>query len=165
MSNTAKRWPPLIVAVHTPRWVLVRDLALTFAMWLLFAIMLSTEFELFINRQRVRLGLGDFRTDPNWAEFFDRLMPFVEIAMMLVGVLALVSLITLYRRHRSLLLPPPPPLPLAEQATRAGMDPTALAAARNLRVAVVHIQSDGRHRVKPLSESMTKADRTGSGKK
>ena len=77
---------------------------------------------------------------------------------MLVGALALASLITLRLHRRGLLMPQPPPLPLAEQALRAGMDATALAAARNLRIAVVHIDSDGRHRVEPLGKAMTNDD-------
>jgi hypothetical protein len=46
-------------------------------------------------------------------------MPFIQIAMMLIGVLALASLITLYRRRRSLLLPPPPPLAIGDEPTVA----------------------------------------------
>jgi tetratricopeptide (TPR) repeat protein len=48
ISDAAKPWPPLIVADHTPRWVRWRDFALTLMMWILFAIMLETEFELFV---------------------------------------------------------------------------------------------------------------------
>jgi hypothetical protein len=149
MSGPAKPWPPLIVAEHKPRWVIWRDFLLTLLMWILFAIMLETEFELFVQRQLVRLGLGDFDTDPRWGEFFERLMPFVQIAMILIGLLALASLITLYRRRRSLLLPPPPPLSIADEARRVGTDESELKAARDLRNAVVYIDKDGTHRVKP----------------
>ena len=158
MSTPARTWPPLIVATHTPRWVIWRDVVLTLAMWVLFAIMLETEFELFFGPHLERLGLGTFDSEANWDVFFERLMPFVQITMMLIGALALASLITLRRLRRGLLMPQPAPLPLAEQALRAGMDATALAATRNLPIAVVHIDSDGRHRVKPLGEAMTNAD-------
>jgi hypothetical protein len=149
MSDAAKPWPPLIVADHTPRWVKWRDFALTLMMWILFAIMLETEFELFVGPHLEHWGLGDFDTEANWGAFFGRLMPFIQIAMMLIGVLALASLITLYRRRRSLLLPPPPPLAIGDEARRAGLDEVALAAARELRIAVVHIDEDGTHRVTP----------------
>jgi hypothetical protein len=69
--------------------------------------------------------------------------------MTLIGVLALASLITLYRRRRSLLLPPPPPLAIGDKARRGGLNEVALAAARELRIAVVHIDEDGMHRVTP----------------
>jgi len=124
-----------------------RDILLTLMMWCLFAIILETEFELFAKRLLERWGFRDFDRDAKWAEFFERLMPFVQIAMMLIGVLALASLITLLRRRRALSLPPPPPLAIADEARRAGMDETSLAAARDLRVAVVHIDGDGTHRV------------------
>src|SRR5262249_46377186 len=63
MSDAAKPWPPLIVAKHTPRWVRWRDFALTLMMWILFAIMLETEFELFAGGHLERWGFGDFDTD------------------------------------------------------------------------------------------------------
>ena len=66
-------WPPLIVASEKPRWVWWRDFALTLLMWLVFAIMLETEFELFFGRYLERLGLGDFDTNANWARFFERM--------------------------------------------------------------------------------------------
>jgi hypothetical protein len=147
--SDAKPWPPLIVAHSKPRWVVWRDVLLTMVMWILFAIMLETEFELFISHQLVRLGLGDFRTDPNWAEFFERLMPFVAVAVLLICLLLLASVFTLRRRRRGLLLPPPAALPIADQARRAGMDEAELAVARELRVAVVYINENGKHFVKP----------------
>jgi hypothetical protein len=118
-------------------------------MWILFAVMLEREFELFVGPHLERWGLGDFDTEANWAVFFERLMPFIQVTMMLVGALALAGLITLYRRRRGLLLPPPPFLAIAYEARRAGMDETALAAARELRIAIVHIDDDGTHRIGP----------------
>jgi hypothetical protein len=148
MSTPAKPWPPLIVAEHTPRWVKWRDFGLTLMMWILFAIMLETEFELFAGPHLERLGLGEFDTEANWEIFFGRLVPFIEIGMMLIGLLALASLITLWRRNRGLRLPPPPLLAVADEARRVGMDEAELAAARELRV-VVYIDEDGTHLVKP----------------
>ena len=152
---TAKPWPPLIVAGAAPRWVRWRDLVLTLLMWLLFAVMLETEFELIIQRNLVRFGLGKYRTDPNWAEFFERLAPFAAVASASIAVVVIAGLFTVRRQRRALRLPPPPPLDLAAQAGRAGMSESDLGAARNLRIAVVHIGSDGRHRVEardPASE-------------
>jgi hypothetical protein len=149
MKNAAKPWPPIIVAEHEPRWVKWRDFFLTLMMWVLFAIMLETEFELFVGPYLEHLGLGEYDSEGNWDVFFERLMPFVQIDMMLIGLLALASLITLYRRRRSLLLPPPPLLAIADEARRTGMDEAELAAARDLRNVVVYIDEDGTHRVKP----------------
>ena len=61
-SHSHETWPPLIVASTKPRWVWWRDFALTLAMWLVFAVMLETEFELFVGRYLEHLGLGDFDT-------------------------------------------------------------------------------------------------------
>ena len=149
MSGVTKPWPPLIVADHTPRWVKWRDFFLTLMMWILFAIMLETEFELFVGPYLERWGLGDFDTEANWEVFVERLIPFVQIAMMLIGALALASMITLSRRRRGLLLPRPPLLPIADEARRVGMAPASLAVARKLRNAVVYIDENGLHYVKP----------------
>jgi hypothetical protein len=149
MNDPVTPWPPLIVADQIPRWVKWRDFFLTLIMWILFAVMLETEFELFVGPHLERWGLGDFDTEANWSVFFERLVPFIQVTMMLVGLLALASLITLIRRRRGLLLPPPPLLAIADEARRAGMNETALAAARELRIAVVYINEDGTHRVEP----------------
>jgi hypothetical protein len=148
MSN-ARPWPPIIVAKHEPRWVKWRDFFLTLMMWVVFAIMLETEFELFAGPHLERLGFGEFDSEGNWDVFFARLMPFLQIDMMLIGLLALASLITLWRRRRALLLPQPPLLSIADEARRTGMDEAELAAARDLRNVVVFIDEDGTHRVKP----------------
>ena len=147
--SDAKPWPPLIVAHSKPRWVVWRDALFTLMMWVLFAILLETEFELFISRQLVRLGLGDFRTDPNWAEHFERLAPFIAVAVILICLLMLASIFTRRRRRRGLLMPPPSLLSIADEARRVGMDEAELAAARELRVAVVYIDEDGTHRIVP----------------
>ena len=142
-------WPPLIVASEKPRWVWWRDFALTLLMWLVFAIMLETEFELFFGRYLERLGLGDFDTNANWARFFERMRPYVYLIIALLALLAAAAVATVDRRRRTLLLAPPPPLPAAEQARRAGMDEADLMAARELANVVVHVTPDGRHRVEP----------------
>ena len=149
MSDASKPWPPLIVADHTPRWVKWRDFILTLAMWILFAVMVENEFELFVGRLLEHWGFGDFDSEANWAEFFERLKPFIQITMVLIGVLALSSLVTLLRRRRGLSLPSPLPLAIADEARRAGMNEAVIAAARELQIAVVHIDEDGTHRVTP----------------
>jgi hypothetical protein len=145
--STANFWPPLIVASRTPKWVKWRDVILTFLMWFAFAIMLQTEFELFVSRQLVRLGLGNYRFDWNWAEHFERLMPFVFIAVTLIAFLSAASIATLRRRRVTLLLSQPLLLEDANQAARAGLPVAELAAARDLKVAVVHFDPEGRYHV------------------
>jgi hypothetical protein len=142
-------WPPLIVADSTPTWVKVRDVVLTLAMWLLFAIMLETEFELFFGHHLEWLGLGEFNAEANWPAFFDALRPFLLIALVLVALLFVAALLTLRRVARSRRLPLPASLTIGQQASRAGMEEAALIAARELRVVVVHIEPDGKHRIEP----------------
>lgn len=140
-------WPPLIVANTKPALVRVRDIALTLFMWLLFAIMLETEFELFFGHYLQRLGWGDFNLEGRWPEFFQALRPFVQVALVLVSLLLVAGLLTLRRVARGRMLPQPAPLTAGDEARRVGMDEAELIAARELRVVVVHIDGDGRYRV------------------
>jgi hypothetical protein len=142
-------WPPLIVVSDKPRWVVWRDLALTLAMWAIFAIMLETEFELFFGHYLERLGLGDFDTNGNWAVFFRRLEPYLWLIAALLAMLAATTVATLHRIRRFLKDAPPPPLDAAEAAARGRMEVASLLAARELRNAVVYVAADGTHRVEP----------------
>jgi hypothetical protein len=151
--RSQESWPPLIVASEKPRWVVWRDFALTLFMWLIFAIILETEFELFFGRYLERLGLGDFDTDANWARFFQRLEPYLWLIAILVALLAASTVATLYRLQRFLKQAPPPPLQAAEEARRGRMDPAVLLAARELPNVVVHVAPDGTHRIEPRQES------------
>jgi poly-beta-1,6-N-acetyl-D-glucosamine biosynthesis protein PgaD len=142
-----KDWPPLIVAATKPTWVTVRDVALTVLMWVLFAIMLETEFVLFFGHHLQRWGFGEFDTDGRWREFFDALRPYLRIAIALVALLIAAAFFTLRRISRARRLPAPEPLAIGDEARRVGMDEAELLAARELRIVVVHIDADGRHRV------------------
>jgi poly-beta-1,6-N-acetyl-D-glucosamine biosynthesis protein PgaD len=130
MSSSNRPWPPLIVAKHVPRSVKWRDTLLTLMMWGFFAALLDIELPKTI-----------------WSVFVDRLMPFLLIAVILVGSLIIFSLRTLWRRSRAVLLPQPAPLETADQAHRAGLDAAELSAARDQRIVIVHIDSNGRHRI------------------
>ena len=143
----ARPWPPLVVASSVPAWIKLRDFGLTLLMWVLFAIMLETEFELFFGHHLSRLGLGDFKSEANWLEFFQALLPFVLISLVLVLLLTVAALFSLRRAAVSRRMAQPKPLTIAEETARVGMTETELAAARKLRVVVVHIDADGRHRM------------------
>lgn len=150
-------WPPLIIASKKPRWLVWRDFALTSAMWLLFAITLEAEFELFFGRFLERLGWGDFDTEPNWSRFFERLRPYVGLIIMLTVVLGAATVATLRRLRHFIKMAAPQPLQPAEEARRGRMDVAALLAARELRDAVVHVEPDGTHRVEPRSDGRPRA--------
>ena len=144
-----KVWPPLIVASTKPTWVKVRDIALTVLMWVLFAIMLETEFELFFGHYLERIGLGDFDSEGRWPEFFQALRPFVQVALVLVSLLLVAGLLTLRRVARGRRLAQPAPLTAGDEARRVGMEEARLIASRELRIVVVHIEPDGKHRIEP----------------
>ena len=78
-------------------------------------------------------------------------------------MLIVASFFTLRRIAQARLLPEPQPLPIGDEARRVGMAEEDLATARNLRIVVVHIDPNGRHRVEPLSKVMTNADQAQRG--
>jgi hypothetical protein len=149
MSDPQPSWPPLIVAANQPRWMRWRDVGLTLCMWLLFVIMLETEFELFFGPLFERLGWGDWDTEANWEIFFQRLAPFLRTVGILVTALVVAGLFTMARRRRTLLGVAPPPLDVGQHAALARIDERALVEARDLPVAVVEVDADGRHIVHP----------------
>jgi len=147
MTAVEKPWPPLIIARHPPKWVKSRDHLLTLLMWIVFAVMLETEFELFFGTYFERWGFGDFNTEPNWVRFIEQLMPFLQVALALVALLLVATFRTLRRRKRGLLLAPPVRLGIAEELRRAGIDEAELTAARAQRIVVVHISPEGNYRI------------------
>jgi poly-beta-1,6-N-acetyl-D-glucosamine biosynthesis protein PgaD len=146
MSGSNRSWPPLIIAKHVPRLVKWRDTLLTLMMWGFFAVLLDFEFELFLGHY-LQPGLSRFDANAKWSLFFERLMPFLSAAAMLAGLLIIFSLRTLRRHSRALLLPQPPPLATADQAHRAGLDEAELIAAREQRIVIVHIDTNGSHQI------------------
>ena len=147
MTGADRLWPPLIIAGRVPRFIRWRDFLLTLLMWIVFAIMLETEFELFFGHHLERLGLGDFDTEANWPMFFERLTPFLATTTLLISLLVVASVLTSQRRRRALLLTIPPSLGMAEQARRVGIDEHTLISARDVKIIVVHINPDGKHRI------------------
>jgi hypothetical protein len=158
MNSMSRPWPPLIIADHPPRWVKSRDHVLTLLMWLVFGLMLESEFELFFGAQFERLGFGDFDTDADWPTFFERLTPFLLVALTLILLLFVASLRTLRRRKLALLLPPPMPLGITEEIRRAGMDETSLIAARAERIVIVQIDHDGKCLIEPRQRYEDRTD-------
>ena len=144
-----RTWPPLIKAATVPRWMRLRDAVLTLTMWVLFVIILQAEVVAFVGEFLESLGLINVDTGRDWDAFFRHLLPFLEAAAGLVAAFLTTVPFTLRRGYRGLKLPQPVPLPLADEAVRAGMAAADLTAARGLRIAVVHFEPDGRHRVVP----------------
>ena len=142
-----ENWPPLIIASEKPRWVIWRDFVLTLAMWLVLAIMLATEFELFFGRYLERLGLGTFNTDAQWGRFFRLLEPYIWLTVAMFALLAATTMATLHRMQRFLKTVPPPALAPAEEAAHGRIGLADLLAARDLRNVVVHVEADGSRRV------------------
>jgi poly-beta-1,6-N-acetyl-D-glucosamine biosynthesis protein PgaD len=142
-------WPPLITHVRRPLWILVRDILITLLMWGLLALILYTEAELVWNAVQVLMRKPDVVIDAQLDLFWRRMQPLLYLMAVLVLLLAAATLVSRNRREKAIRQAPPPPLPEADVAARAGMDPAALAAARQHRIGVVHVGEGGVLRVEP----------------
>ena len=153
MNVSNRPWPPLVVANRVPRLVKWRDFFLTLILWAGFLVLLDNEFELVLNDL---LGLLGFRRSRgtggvNWPVFIDRLTPFLVAAAVLAGLLMMFGVRTRRRWRRVRLLPQPAPLAAAAEARSAGIDEATLIAARDLKIAIVHVEADGKPRIEPVA--------------
>jgi hypothetical protein len=130
-------WPPLVVAAHQPGWVRGRDFLLTGAMWLLLAVMLNNEFELFLGvyLERLgsdawlhRLGLSGFDPKLDWLEFGRHLLPYLVVVFVLVASLTTFAAHTLLRRQSALRDTKPGSLSFDRQARHAAFPPMSVSA-------------------------------------
>jgi hypothetical protein len=73
----------------------------------------------------------------------------VQVALVLVSLLLVAGLLTLRRVARGRRLAQPAALTAGDEARRVGMEEARLIASRELRIVVVHIEPDGKHRIEP----------------
>ena len=138
MTPDDKPWPPLIVVEHIPPLVRWRDALLTALAWGAFAFLLEKELAPVFGALQA-LGLGDYGVKVDWLAYLERLAPFLLVAGGLAVLLVGFSVRTQRSRSRSLLLPQPAVLERIDEARRAGLDEAVLAAARDQRIVIVHI--------------------------
>jgi hypothetical protein len=137
------QWPPLITAAAQPRWMVWRDRGLTVAMWALFALVCHNF--LFFAADEVRVAVGrPPRREWDPLGQVERLRPFMVVALTMVTFLLAAGLVSVRRMRRNIARPKPPPLSLVEEAAHQGAGPDALAAWRGWRLAVVHLDPQGR---------------------
>jgi hypothetical protein len=137
LTQDNRAWPPLVWAPHQPAWVRARDFLLTGAMWLLLAMMLNNEFELFLGVYLERLGsdawlhrLGLLGFDPklDWFAFGRHLLPYLFVVFVLVASLTTFAAHTLLRRQSALREAKPQSLSFDRQARHAALPPMAAGA-------------------------------------
>ena len=138
MSVPARAWPPVIVAAGMPVWMKVRDVVLTWSMWVLFVTLLFGELGMRASNL--------FEVDVDWRDLLRQLQPFLAIIAILTASLFVASQVTHRRRRRSLLLPEPPPLTLAEHAERGRISEETLLRGRDHRIVVIHVDAERRVR-------------------
>jgi hypothetical protein len=146
-----KTWPPLVTGARLPRAVVWRDVALTLLVWVLLALLCRNFLLLVADEFRVATGRDRVGPEFDLLALWQRLSGYVVVVGVLLGVLSFAGLATLRRLRRLRARPLPVPLPPAAEAARHGVALGDLEAWRALRVAVVHVDGQGRMRAEPPS--------------
>ena len=134
-------WPPLVLGESLPRWVRVRDLAITLAAWAL--VLWWTRGAFFLLWDWLRYPMFELTTTraPDWPRIWKALAPFFGLAALLSAWLVYWS----HKRRRILQqredAAQPAPLALATHAARFGLGPEDVGVLRQRRVAVVRFDN------------------------
>jgi poly-beta-1,6-N-acetyl-D-glucosamine biosynthesis protein PgaD len=143
------QWPPIIADVTLPRYVVWRDRLLTIAAWVLILTLASDLFYLVVDHALELFGHPLTGPGAQWALWWDRLRPFVQVIVLMAVWLMLWGLISLRRVRSYRRIQMPASLTLAEEAAHAGCTEADLLAWRGLRIAVAHLDEAGRPNVVP----------------
>lgn len=147
MKDPYAEWPPVITNARHGRWVDLRDTLLTLLMWGVLGLILYTEMRFAWDSLLVLLGRSDAQIDAELALFWRRMQPLLWLMGVLVGMLAVATILSRKRREEAIAGQQPAPLPEAAVAALAGLSEEAIAKARTHRIAVVHKLPDGTLRV------------------
>jgi poly-beta-1,6-N-acetyl-D-glucosamine biosynthesis protein PgaD len=137
------RATPLILSRQVPRWLIVRDLLLTVAAWLVIAQSMRYVFHLLYDYLSAPIFKLTHTKAPMLVEVWTPLKAFVLVAVFLVIWLAVWAFYgtTRLRKARS---SQPVPLPISEHANYLGLKPDELSRWRTYRIAVVAFDADNR---------------------
>ena len=129
---------PPIIRTRIPAWMLIRDVLLTLAAWLLIGYLLRKGLYLAYDYFRAPIFELTTAPAPDWGEIWRRLRGFVMLAAALVAWLtfwAFDSRARLQATHS----PQPAPLPDRSHAADFGLSEAELAAGRLAKVQTVDI--------------------------
>jgi hypothetical protein len=143
------RWPPIITDVTLPRYIVWRDRLLTLAAWVLLLILASEMFHIVITHTLELFGHPQTGPRAQWAIWWDRLRPFVQVIVLMAAWLLLWGVTSLRRVRAYRQMRVPVPLTLAEEAANAGCTEADLLAWRELRIAIVYLDEADRPTVAP----------------
>ena len=142
-AERAITWPPLINDAKRPRYVVLRDILLTAGAWLLVFWMARQALLQMADEVWELGGQAAFEPDMDWTLWWRRFWPYgMAIGGITVWLLAWGK-IALRRVSHYHDLAPPAPLPLADEAARAGCSEAVLTAWRGLKIAVVELDAAG----------------------
>lgn len=147
------KWPPLVGSDRVPRYIVIRDYALTLIAWCVFAWMLRNVIALTFDWFREPFGQLTYLQAPDWPKIWLHLRNYVVTGAMLIVWIAFWSV---YRskdlrplQHTQLAShaphhPLPAPLEPQVLCQRYGVDPAELAQWQQHNIVTVAIAADGK---------------------
>ena len=140
---SAPAWPPLVLPDRVPRWVRVRDLALTIAAWTLLAYWVRGALLLIWDWLSYPFFALSTEKAPDWARIWSTLAPFVAVAALLAAWLVYWAL----QRRTTLMgqrsMAQPAPLDLGTHARHFGLGEAHVAVMREPRIVTVSFDAGG----------------------
>jgi hypothetical protein len=91
------QWPPISTDGTLPRYVVWRDRLMTIVAWMLLLALASDLFYLVVTHALQLLGHSQTGPDAQWALWWDRLRPFVQVIVLMAAWLTLWGFISLRR--------------------------------------------------------------------
>ena len=139
------KWPPLVGSNNVPRYIVVRDYALTLVAWCVFAWMLRNVILLTVDWFSEPFGELSRMQAPDWANIWLHLRNYVVTGAMLIVWIAFWSV---YRskdlRPQQHDMPPPAPLEPDVLCQRYGVLPQDLAQWQGEQIVTVAVAQDGK---------------------
>jgi poly-beta-1,6-N-acetyl-D-glucosamine biosynthesis protein PgaD len=136
-------WPPLILARRVPRWVRVRDLALTIGAWAVLAYWVRGALLLAYDWLSHPIFELSAHPAPQWSRMWLTLAPFLAASALLAAWLVFWAA----RRSAELAVQrsvtQPPPLEPGTHAAGFGLQPAGLLSLREARVQTVRFDAHG----------------------
>ena len=141
---TTGSWPPLVLGKSVPRWVRVRDIAITLAAWALLAWWMRGALLLIWDWLSYPMFELNTQPAPDWPRIWQLLAPFLAISALLAAWLYFWSIRRRRILRRQLHADQPEPLELGVHAARFGASPPRVLALRERRIATVTFDASGR---------------------
>lgn len=143
MTETGKKWPPLVGAINPPPLIRLRDVVITGGAWCLLAYLLRDVVLLVWDYLSHPIFELTVTTAPDWPGIWQRLAPFAGYSAALIAWLLYWAYVSRHRLADASHKPQPPALMVDEHAQSLGLSADQVRDWQTKRSVVVHFDAAG----------------------